>query len=107
MSTPALVKFENDGAVYIHWDGYPESIIPNFQAFLREVQASVIDTRFEDASYLAAKYVVWQARNFCDSDNYLDFISLGIANPKNDYGQYYTYVVNCGVGIPTIELERK
>lgn len=90
MSTPAVIKFSDDGAVYVHWDGYPENILPDWERFKEAVKRETTDHRFGDPAYLAAKYVVYKAREF---GNGLNFLSLGVVNPDGNYGQEHTYVV--------------
>lgn len=47
--------------ILISSDGYPESILPDLEAFFDQVLEDTNDTRFTDASYLAAKLIVWTA----------------------------------------------
>jgi hypothetical protein len=117
MGTPALVKFGDsvddvDGAVYVHWDG--DMVKETFGDFLNELEANVSDTRFDDAPYLGAKYLVWQAKrhaitfdwnaeNSIKEKHYLDFLSVGLCDPNRDYGQQYTYLITCDPEKPTIE----
>lgn len=103
MSTPCVTEFvDYDGsavaAVYRHWDGYPEGAGADVSAFLRQVEEDTPgDTRFADPSYLAARYVVFLADMFRDRDaGPLAFISVGIMPPGADYGQSFTYRVDCG-----------
>jgi hypothetical protein len=102
MSTRACVHFcrneesEADAIIYCHGDGYPDGLGKDLQIFLKEVKENVKDNRFHDAEYLAAKFVVWQAKQNAEYGNghYLDFISLGIA--KEDHGDIdYRYRVIC------------
>lgn len=89
--------------VYRHGDGYPEGAGSDILAFLKELKANVKDNRLDDASYLAAKYVVFLARmfNFVYADGKfvpapspLQFISVGIAN--EDPGDIqYRYEIRC------------
>jgi len=64
MSTQATVHFQENGKteaiIYRHTDGYPEGLGEDLQTFLNEVN-KLKDKRFDDPSYLAAKFVVWQA----------------------------------------------
>src|ERR1700690_3038636 len=65
MSTRSNVHFVGSygvsANVYVHNDGYPEARIPDLYEFFSAVKAQTKDTRFTDASYLAAKFVVYKA----------------------------------------------
>ena len=67
------------------------------------------DSRFDDPSYLAARYVVYLAKKF-SSGNPIDFRSIGIVD-KDPEDIEYRYVVNCGLmneaGQPTGEVAPK
>lgn len=96
MSTPALIKFEDDGAVYLHWDGYPNDILELWLRFREDVEKkSPNDTRFNDAPYCAARFVAYLVRSWWEENSY--DTGIGIANPKHDYGQVYTYKVEDGI----------
>ena len=84
--------------IYRHSDGYPEG-----EEFFTEVEAQTTDTRFNDPSYLAAKFVVWQAGQFAKhgSGQPLDFLSLGVTNKDAGDGEY-VYTVICGNGRPEV-----
>lgn len=75
MSTRSTINFGYDepddqngptAKVYRHSDGYPDAVLPDLAEFFRAVreqcEGTMFGTRFNDPSYLAAKYVVWQAR---------------------------------------------
>lgn len=95
MSTPALIKFEDDGAVYIHWDGYPQDILELWLSFREDVEKKQPnDTRFGDSAYIAARFVAFLTRRQWPENDY--GLGIGIANPKHDYGQVYTYEVKDG-----------
>ena len=101
MGTRSTTHFrEKDGIteaiVYQHWDGYPEGAGTDILKFLMEIKQNVRDTRFFDASYLAARYVVFLGNKFRDENkNLLDFTSVGIC--LKDPGDIaYRYVVECG-----------
>lgn len=106
MSTRAKVHFICDekiiATIYQHCDG--DSLGKDLLKFFAEVQNQVPnDTRFNDAAYLAAKFVVWDAHRMHDmgveyggkkKENYLDFLSVGIV--EGDYDDIaYIYTVNC------------
>lgn len=110
MSTRANVHFEHDSGtleanVYRHSDGYPQGLGRDLERFLDDVQQHCKDTRFDDAEYLAAKFLVWQARQYAPSHP-LDF--LGVAPCIEDHGDIvYRYHVRCGHGHrPTVSWEK-
>jgi len=100
MATRSNIHFTSNhrtiANVYVHYDGYPENRIPELQDFFSEVKSRLRDTRFSDASYLAAKYVVWysQIREKTDLPVGLDFLGIGLA--VQDAGDAeYIYTVDC------------
>ena len=108
MSTRATVHFEHHGKtraiVYRHSDGYPEGLGEDLKQFFADVKEQTGDTRFSHATYLAAKYVVWQANKYAETfdvklnkyvpSNMLDFLSVGVV--MEDPGDIeYRYHVNC------------
>jgi hypothetical protein len=53
-----------EAKIYRHYDGYPDGpdgVRAALKKFFAEVKADTEDTRFNDPTYLAAKFVVWQA----------------------------------------------
>ena len=65
MSTRCMINFCEGGKVcskiYRHYDG--DIACEDLEAFFDEVEAQCEgDTRFDHAEYLAAKFVVWQAK---------------------------------------------
>jgi len=96
MSTRCTIHFhsgirkEPTAIIYRHSDGYPDAMLPDLEKFFADVRAQTDDTRFGHSSYLAAKYVVWQADRYSYSQNWslpdtpkikgnmLNFLSLGI-----------------------------
>ena len=102
MSTRATVHFRYMGKtaaiVYRHNDGYPEGLGQDLQSFLDYVKEWIPDNRFSDPSYLAAKWVVWDAKKHDNADkpnSYdLDFLSVGVV--MQDPGDInYRYYVDC------------
>lgn len=101
MSTRATIHFQEKGQdiaiVYRHGDGYPAGLGKDLKSFFKEVSKQTRDTRFGDASYLAAKWIVWDAdqiRQGLERTNPLDFLSVGIT--MQDPGDIdYRYLVNC------------
>lgn len=117
-----------EAIVYRHSDGYPKGAGTDIYKFFEDVKAQVShgDTRFEDPTYLAAKYVVWLARMFAstwvsrDEENNvkpgfishanerpMDFLSVGVC--MSDPGDIeYRYIVDCynlTDGMPTVTCE--
>lgn len=114
------LKAKPEAIIYRHSDGYPEAAGKDLLRFLMEVAETVQDTRFTDASYLAAKYVVFLAREFSVEYDWstdpmttkpkasrLDFISVGVVN--EDPGDIeYRYIVDCddqSAGRPAVWVE--
>jgi hypothetical protein len=103
MATRSQVKFSEGGAVaanvYVHWDGYPEGEggrLVQLKRFFKDVKEQTGDTRFNDAEYLAAKYIVWYALEQCtdESPNPLSFSGIGPC--IEDHGDIeYIYLVDC------------
>jgi hypothetical protein len=100
MSTSAIIQFtDNDGDeayIYRHSDGYPDSddgVLADLQKFFRAVKEQTSDTRFNQPSYLAAKFVVWQAGQNSVPGS-LAFLSVGIVSKETGWGEYI-YTVNC------------
>lgn len=121
MSTRATVWFQHSkdskptAIVYRHPDGYPEGLGLDLLEFVDEIRKNVPDTRFTDPSYLAAKWVVWDAKRYAVKYDLtgtalipmpchpLNFISVGIV--MEDPGDIeFRYHVICD-GKPTILAE--
>lgn len=106
MSTRATIHFcypgskEPEAIVYRHSDGYPEGLGEDLKRFVAEVRKQTSDTRFDDPSYLAAKWVVFDA----GENGRLNFLGVGIclADPGDIE---YRYTVTCD-GKPTITHEK-
>ena len=120
MSTRCNIHFKNsytDVNIYRHSDGYPDGksgVISDLHTFFNEVRrqckGSIYGTRFDDPSYLAAKFIVWQAgengeyaqdyslttaqQEASAKANPLNFGSLGVADKDASDGEY-VYVVDC------------
>src|SRR5437773_9399045 len=119
MSTRCTIHFEQYGKtqaiIYRHADGYPEGgVLPDLDEFFTAVEAQTKDTRFDDASYLAAKFVVWQAGQYAyhfnakyerEPSQPLDF--LGVAPVMGDPGDIeFRYHVQCsGSSRPQVTWE--
>lgn len=69
--------------VYLHWGGeYQEQIRQTLDEFISAV-TNLADPRFHDPVYLAAKLVVWEARQSQRGDNVLNFLSVGVVNDES------------------------
>ena len=117
MSTRCVVNFgyndEVEAKIYRHSDGYPEGVLPDLKTFFSDVKKQTQDTRFDDPTYLAAKFVVWQANKYAyhykdgkrRRSKRLDFLSVGVVM-QNPLDIEYEYFVNCSkfdaAGFPTV-----
>jgi len=115
MSTRCNIHFvegdRREANIYRHCDGYPDGdsgVIADLQSFFtqvkKECEKDMYGCRFEDASYLAAKFIVWQAGQN-SAPGSLAFGSLGVMG--RDAGDAeYIYTVNCDEldhnGFPTV-----
>jgi len=113
MSTRCTVHFhyrdnqEPEAIVYRHSDGYPNSqhgVPASLERFFTDVETQTKDTRFNDPTYLAAKYVVWQANEY-SGDEMLDFLSVGVM--QSDPGDIeYRYHIWCNSDKPNVTWEK-
>lgn len=127
MSTRCTLHFKSKGdkkptaIIYRHSDGYPNTdsgVRADFKRFIEDVKKQCIGnysrTRFNDPSYLAAKFVVWQANENVKDHNRLvemwkkekltvatekyseplDFLSLGVCM-EDPIDIKYWYEVIC------------
>jgi len=117
MSTRANIHFTEGNRtvanIYRHSDGYPSGLGADLHRFLDEV-GKLRDNRFQDAEYLAAKYLVWQAGEYnveyihegeewksVPKSNRLDFLSVSPC--IQDHGDIqYLYKVSCSTGRPKV-----
>jgi len=112
MSTRCSIHFTYQGQVqanvYRHSDGYPDGVLPDLDRFFAEVEKQTDDTRFGDPTYLAAKFVVWQAGEMAELQakyrypepgevRPLDFLSVGVQVTDPD-DIAYVYDVECSSG---------
>jgi hypothetical protein len=113
MSTRATISFKEDGrlasCIYKHSDGYPDGehgMLNDFDRFFAAVKEQCNgDTRFNDATYLAAKYVVWLASP--DADRPLCFSGVGVVTKASDIGDAeYDYVLDCSGPLPTVTYRK-
>lgn len=108
MSTKATIHFHfkdnerSEAIIYRHWRGDPETVLSDLERFFADVKEQTLDTRFDDPSYLAAKYVVWQAHENArryDGEKHvpttmLDFSSVGVCT-QDPVDIAYRYHVRC------------
>ena len=118
MSTRCQIQFHRgeektaSAMVYRHSDGYPETehgVLATMQTFFKELKDNVQDTRFGDPEYLAAKFVVWQAKQYSRDSHFLDFLSVGISMELHGDIEYL-YHVHCNSDyfandLPTVTFE--
>ena len=120
MSTRCLIKFANaddkvESTIYQHYDGYPEGVLPELNKFYAAVESETNDHRYNDAPYLAAKFVVWLARQNAQIESKADdwrkpnqgnlnFLGVGVLDSTaGNYGAAYIYTLKCANGArPTI-----
>jgi hypothetical protein len=103
MSTRAMVHFhdgeisdEPASRIYVHCDGYPSGLGKEFAEFFLAVREQCgRDTRFDDAEYLAAKFLVWKAGRYARNGQPLNFLSLGISDAKDHGDICYRYHIVC------------
>lgn len=123
MSTRCNIHFNHGRTIcaniYRHSDGYPGEVVNGEQVeygvlgdilkFFRELKENVRDTRLGDAEYLAAKFLVWQAKELAreykgwdektkkavyEPSHYMEF--LGVSPCRRDHGDIeYIYEVDC------------
>jgi hypothetical protein len=117
MSTHCTIHFGTDAygveaIIYRHSDGYPESehgVPATLERFFEAVEEQTNDRRYSDGSYLAAKFLVYQAGVYSrmspsihqggglynvDEAKPLDFLSVApvLEDPADIY---YRYTVHC------------
>ncbi len=122
MSTRTNIHFNHGKTVcaniYRHSDGYPGKVVdgreaeygvlPDLLKFFGELLENVPDGRFGHAEYLAAKFLVWQAKEYAVNHAYdaksgewtetpkhhLDFLSVGVC--MEDHGDIeFVYELDC------------
>ena len=115
MSTRCTTHFrdtldgETTAIVYRHHDGYPEGAGVDLVKFVKDVKSQCegtsYGTRFNDESYLAAKYLTFLVTNGYkyDETKPLDFGGVGILN-QDPMDIEYRYIVVCN-GEPTIYVQ--
>ena len=128
MSTRAVVNFRESESgskqktivakIYRHSDGYPDGLGKDLKKFLKIVKTTLDDTRFGDASYLAAKWVVHDSARYnvntdwsnggteTRKENPLDFLSVGIVT-ENPGDIEYEYFVDCSASNKMPKISHK
>jgi hypothetical protein len=101
MSTRSVITFvrrkddKRGSAIYKHYDGYPSNMLPLFDGFFDLVEKqSKTDTRFDDPSYLAARFVAYASQE-PGAGLRVNFTGFGIVNAGDECGQSYDYVIVC------------
>ena len=134
MATRGLYKFYSTdeelknnkptAVIYRHWDNYLQGGGQDLQDFVEHLAKAKFDSRFGDVSYFSAKFVVFLANQFNETDRYeetkgdfdsLNFLSVGIVPNGVDCGEEYIYHIVCNgqgkiigkdyKGLPTITIE--
>ena len=91
--------------MYRHSDGFPETAGVDVLKFLQKIDKNILDKRFDDPNYLAARFVVFLAQQFNKHYDFntrksvknkspLDFISVGVVM-EDPSDIEYRYEVNC------------
>jgi hypothetical protein len=104
-------KEKPTAVVYGHWAGDdPTSATETLTEFFKAVEEQTPnDRRFNDPSYLAAKYVVFLAHGDKKTvENPLDFLSVGVVRNEKDCGPECIAYVDCSNGDnrPTISFDK-
>ena len=100
MATRSVVDFicsdRTVARVYRHWDGHPREAGADLLRFL-DWESGLADSRANDPSMLAARYVVFLAGLFRDVDaDPLNFLSVRIVPADELWGAEYAYRVENG-----------
>ena len=118
MSTRAMVHFNQFGKtqafIFRHYDGYPEGLGDDIKKFLKaNKELTHSDNRgnhrFDDSTILAARFVVWQAKEYAEGKlSYLDFTGLRIETEDSGDAEYI-YTLDCdnldSQGFPVLKTE--
>src|SRR5690242_11256058 len=104
MSTRASIHFcdksgEIEAIVFRHTDGYPEGLGADIRKFFKAVKEQCgQDTRFNDPTMLAARWVVFDAGQMARGSQPLNFLSVRIM--LQDSGDIeYRYKIICNSGL--------
>ena len=105
MGTRSTTHFKDElsgkpvAIIYKHWDGYLSEMKEVFAKFFDQVEADTSDHRYTDASYLAAKFVVFLASEYEENGKRINFLSVGVCD--SDPGDIaYRYTVVCSHPLP-------
>jgi hypothetical protein len=105
MGARLVVKFGNEEIpprVYLHWGGeYVDDVKQTMDGFMSAAQM-VRDSRLNDPSYLAARFLVWAVHEQGAKNNPLDFLSVGIVT-ADDWGDAVVTVPCEGTATYTID----
>ena len=112
MSTRATIHFQQNGEdraiIYRHSDGYPAGLGVDLETFLDDL-AYIGDNRYDDAEYLAVKYVVWQTHLYSLSSAVIErpplsVIGIGIVM-QDPEDIKFRYIVDCHRPRPIINVQ--
>jgi hypothetical protein len=106
-----------EACVYDHWAADNRADAQRcLEDFFEAVKAQCADTRFTDAPYLAAKFVVWRANRYAASEQKrsanpdearpLNFLSVGVVTSETACGPEWIVRVHPpapGEALPRIE----
>jgi len=111
------VGSEAEAIIFRHTDGYPSGAGADILKFFDAIEAQTTDTRFDDASMLAARYVVFLSREFTrdykgdgkwedyGGERPLDFLSVRVMM-QDTADTEYVYHVYCDTkGRPTVTVD--
>lgn len=112
MSTRCTTHFHDSGdrkacaIIFRHTDGYPSAAGADILEFFDAIEAQAGgDTRFGDASMLAARYVVFLSQMFAgDPAKPLDFLSVRVLD-EDTADTEFTYHVYCEGGRPRVTVD--
>ena len=112
MSTRCTTHFHDSGdrkacaIIFRHTDGYPAGAGADIVEFFNAIEEQAGgDTRFGDASMLAARYVVFLGQMFArDPAKPLDFLSVRVLD-EDTADTEFTYHVFCEGGRPRVTVD--
>ena len=110
MSTRATIHFQQNNKdraiVYRHSDGYPSELGKDLERFLDDLK-EIRDNGYDDAEYLAAKYVVWQTQQHLDRQQHYHLHVIGIGIVMQDPGDIeFRYIIDCRKPRPSVQIQR-
>jgi hypothetical protein len=106
MSTRCQIAFtqnssdhrQKEALAYRHYDGGPSAAGTDLFQFFEEVRAAARngDTRFDDAEYLAARFVTWQTLRYAASGQCNPLAATGVGVTQDYHTDIeFLYVVVC------------